>query len=145
MSKVTITENAIRVIREEGENIFPNECCGFLYGKEKNGRLISQAIPVVNAKEGDKRRRFEITPLDYLNAERYALENDLELLGVYHSHPDHPAIASEHDLKVALPHFSYFIVSVLEGNSKEIFSWKLKDEKREFLKEEVFVARRQNA
>lgn len=137
VSKIILSKEVIKVIQEDGENSFPNECCGFLYGKEKEERKINLAIPVLNVKEGDQKRRFEISPLEYMKAEKYALENNLELLGVYHSHPNHPAIASEHDLKVAMPFFSYVIVSVMEGKAEDIFSWKLKEGEREFLQEEV--------
>ena len=118
---------------------FPNECCGFLYGHEKEGRQITLAKEVINSKDGDQRRRFEVSPFDYMKAEQFALENDLQLLGVYHSHPNHPAIASEHDLAVAMPYFSYVIVSVMEGEIADIKSWKLKDDQRVFAEEGVKI------
>ena len=80
------------------------------------------AVPVENSKEGDQRRRFEISPLEYMKAERFAIENQLQLLGVYHSHPDHPAIASQHDLAVAMPYFSYIIISVINKKRADIKS-----------------------
>ncbi|MEL6639038.1 MAG: M67 family metallopeptidase, partial [Bacteroidota bacterium] len=114
-TQIQIEPTPLEVIYEHAREAFPDECCGFLYGDEKNGRRISVAQRVDNAKEGDQRRRFEISPLDYLRAERYALERGLDLLGIYHSHPQHPAIASAHDLEKALPFFSYVIVSVMDG------------------------------
>jgi len=137
--KVTINEKAAEIINQHGEEYFPNECCGFLYGNEKEGRYIELAVPVTNTKEGDQRRRFEISPLEYMKAERFALENDTTLLGVYHSHPQHPAIASVHDLEKAMPYFSYVIISVLDGKVADTKSWKLKEEVREFLEEEVVI------
>ncbi|MBO9635213.1 MAG: M67 family metallopeptidase [Chitinophagaceae bacterium] len=109
---------------------FPDECCGFLFGREDaNGfRAVSDILVVNNAKEGDKRRRFAIAPLDYLKAEQYAEDNQLQLLGVYHSHPNHPAIPSEHDRVAAQPWFSYVIVSVLEGKPDALRSWRLNNE-----------------
>lgn len=107
---------------------FPDECCGFLLGKEKHEeRVIEEIIIVDNAKYGDKRRRFEITAIDYLKAERYADEKNLTLLGVYHSHPNHPSIPSEHDRVVAQPFFSYIIVSVRENEFVSLQSWRLND------------------
>lgn len=136
---ITLSEEAVETINADGISAFPNECCGFLYGTEsENGsREITLAVPVTNSKEGDQRRRFEISPLDYLRAEQFALQNDTSLLGVYHSHPNHPAIASEHDLAVAMPHFSYVIVSVLNGEIAGHKSWRLQDEERVFLEEKV--------
>ncbi len=108
---------------------FPDEVCGFLYGRENEDgtRTIREAKEVINSKEGDKRRRFEISPRDYMQAERYAAEQELDLLGIYHSHPNHPAIPSEHDRVAAQPFFSYVIVSVRDGNIDHTRSWRLND------------------
>lgn len=139
MSEIILSIEAIETIQKEGEKSFPNEACGFLFGFDKDRRYIKRAIPVRNSKEGDQKRRFEISALDYMKAEKYAINNNIELLGIYHSHPNHPAIASEHDLKVAMPFFSYVIVSVLDGIPDEIKSWKLKEEKKEFQEEIVLI------
>lgn len=138
---VKLSEEALEAINADGISAFPNECCGFLYGQElANGeRAITLAAPVTNSKEGDQRRRFEISPLDYLRAEQFALQNDTALLGVYHSHPNHPAIASEHDLAVAMPYFSYVIVSVMNGEIADHKSWRLQDEERAFEEEQVLL------
>ncbi len=111
---------------------FPDECCGFLFGTETpdGDRHLMDILIVDNAKEGDKRRRFEIAPKDYLAAERYADERGLTLLGVYHSHPNHPAIPSEHDRVAAQPYFSYVIVSVLDGRIGRVRSWRLNDDRQ---------------
>ena len=107
---------------------FPEECCGFMFGKEEpDNRIISMVNTVRNSKEGDKRRRFEISPLDYMSAERYAEENELLLLGIYHSHPNHPSIPSEHDRIAAQIYFSYVIISVSEKEFNSIQSWRLND------------------
>ena len=135
MAKV---EEAIKL---HGEEAFPNECCGFLFGNEKNGRVIGLSTKVENSKEGDQRRRFEISPFDYMKAEQFAIKNNTTLLGIYHSHPNHPAIASVHDLAKAMPYFSYVIVSIMEGKYDDIKSWKLKDEKREFYEEQVLISK----
>ena len=107
---------------------FPDECCGFFFGNEiGEERIITNIFTVDNSKEGDKKRRFEIAPKDYLNAERFADENELKLLGVYHSHPNHPAVPSEHDRIAAQPYFSYIIISVKERKIADIRSWQLND------------------
>jgi proteasome lid subunit RPN8/RPN11 len=126
---ITMDIDALRMINTQAIDIFPDECCGFLFGVElDNGeRNISLVSQVNNAKEGDKRRRFEITGKDYMHAERFALENGLTLLGIYHSHPGHPAIPSEHDRVAAQPYFSYIIISVVQGSVDHIRSWRLND------------------
>ncbi len=135
--KLIIQKNASKIMQQHAIEIFPDECCGFLYGSENENRIIELAVPVINAKDGDKKRRFEISPLDYMKAEQYALQNNIGLLGVYHSHPQHPAIASEHDLKQAMPYFSYVILSVIDKKIDDIKSWKLNEENTIFLEEEI--------
>jgi proteasome lid subunit RPN8/RPN11 len=127
---IAIDPVAKKSMIEDALHAFPDECCGFLFGNEdENGdRTVTDILVVNNAKEGDKRRRFEIAPLDYLNAEQYAEENKLLLLGVYHSHPNHPAIPSEHDRVAAQPYFSYIIISVLDQKIGPIRSWRLNDD-----------------
>ncbi len=118
---------------------FPDECCGFLLGRETaNNRVIEEIIIVNNSKEGDKRRRFEITAKDYLKAEQQADEKKLTLLGVYHSHPNHPSIPSEHDRVVAQPFFSYIIVAVKENEFVSLQSWTLNDN-FQFEEEDVLI------
>ena len=113
---------------EDALQSFPNECCGFVFGKEIGEEtIITDLLTVNNSKEGDKRRRFEIAPKDYINAERFADEKELQLLGVYHSHPNHPAIPSEHDRIAAQPFFSYIIISVKPEEIAAIRSWQLND------------------
>jgi len=124
---ILIDSNPLAEIKAEGIRTFPDECCGFLFGHEQadGTRTITKIRGVDNAKSGDKKRRFEISPKDYMRAEKFALENDLLLLGIYHSHPNHPAIPSEHDRVAAQPWFSYVIVSVMQGHVDHIRSWRL--------------------
>jgi proteasome lid subunit RPN8/RPN11 len=113
-----ILEPRIRqLLTDDALNTFPDECCGFLFGREERDgtRLVIDILVVDNSKQGDKTRRFEISPLDYMTAEQHALDHDWSLLGIYHSHPKHPAIPSEHDRIAAQPWFSYVIVSVMEA------------------------------
>jgi len=125
---ISIREEALDIMVADAEGSFPDECCGFVMGSEEgNDRNISRVLVVDNSKEGDRRRRFAIAPSDYILAERKAEEWGLQLLGIYHSHPNHPAIPSEHDRIAAQPFFSYFILSVKEGEFEELRSWQLND------------------
>ncbi len=135
---IILNHNIEKKITAHAEREYPFECCGFFFGEESGDRKITHIREVSNAKAGDKRRRFEISADDYRKAEKFALEHDLVLLGVYHSHPDHPAEPSEHDRSVAMPYFSYIIVSVYDGDKKEIRSWQLNEE-RNFEEERVEV------
>lgn len=135
---LNISEEASKTMIADAIQAFPNECCGFFYGTEsEKERIITIAKPVINNKEGDQRRRFEISPFDYMKAEHFALQSNLQLIGVYHSHPNHPSVASIHDLAKALPYFSYVILSIVEGQFNTIQSWRLKEDVREFREEEI--------
>jgi proteasome lid subunit RPN8/RPN11 len=138
MKELIIEKEADEVMRKDSMDKFPDECCGFFYGEERgNERVITLAKPVVNNQEGDQKRRFEISPFDYMKAESFALQNNITLLGVYHSHPQHPAIASEHDLKFAMPYFSYVIYSVIDGSIEDVKSWVLDENNEQFIEQRV--------
>lgn len=126
---ISIQPLANDIMTEDAIGSFPDECCGFFYGTEdeQGNRNVTHVLVVNNAKEGDKKRRFEISPKDYLKAEQFADENNLQLLGVYHSHPNHPALPSETDRLSAQPYFSYIIISVFEKKIKDIRSWRLNE------------------
>lgn len=123
-----IHPTALQDMQLHAKAAYPNESCGFFFGKDGEVREITLTWPVRNAYEGDKRNRFEIDPEDYLAAEFFALKEGLDLLGIYHSHPDQPARPSAHDLATALPYFSYIIVSVSQDAVWETTSWRLNEE-----------------
>jgi len=121
------------------EDVISNdqECCGFFFGYENAiSRTITHAMVVDNSSSRDKKTYFEISIEDYMNAERFAEAEDLRLLGVYHSHPNHPAIPSECDLEMALPGFSYIIISVIDRKYTKIKSWQL-NQHLQFEEEEI--------
>ncbi|OFW36978.1 MAG: hypothetical protein A3J29_22005 [Acidobacteria bacterium RIFCSPLOWO2_12_FULL_67_14b] len=121
-------------IRAHGRETFPHECCGALVGREG---VVHEAFALANTTEEGPRRRFLVRPDDYRVAEERARETGLDLLGFYHSHPDHPARPSQYDLDHAWPSFSYVIVSVMAGEDKELTSWRLNDDRAAFAEESV--------
>lgn len=121
-------------IRAHGRETFPHECCGALVGREG---VVHEAFALANTTEEGPRRRFLVRPDDYRVAEERARETGLDLLGFYHSHPDHPARPSQYDLDHAWPSFSYVIVSVMAGEDKELTSWRLNDDRTAFAEESV--------
>lgn len=137
--EIRIHSQALQQMHRHAENDYPHECCGFFYGLEDDARLVHIARIADNATESNRRRRFLIDPKDYQQAEKYAVDHDLELLGVYHSHPDHPAEPSEHDRKVAMPWFSYIIISVEGGEVADTRSWRL-NSSRQFEEESVITS-----
>ena len=127
MKELHFTDTVLEAITQHARQDYPNECCGFLLGTEGELRSFTDYIIVDNSKEGDQRKRFEISGKDYMKAEREAALRGLDLLGIYHSHPDHPAIPSRHDHKQAVPFFSYVILSVRKGQLSKYTSWQLND------------------
>jgi len=121
-------------IRSHGAETYPNECCGALIGRDG---VVSATYALPNTTEEGPRRRFLVRPSDYREAEQRAAQADGELLGFYHSHPDHPARPSQYDLDHAWPFFSYVIVSVRAGVSEDMTSWRLREDRSAFDPEEL--------
>ena len=119
-------------IRRHGEETFPHECCGALVG---SGDRVTAVVPLPNTTEEGPRRRFLVRPTDYRMAEQRASALGGGLLGFYHSHPDHPAVPSQFDLDHAWPNLSYPIISVREGRSADIRSWRLAGDRSAFHEE----------
>ena len=104
------------------------ESCGFLLGHEEGTeRTVTGLVPATNAAK-DRERQFMIAAPEYLQAEATASRKGLQLLGVYHSHPDHPARPSERDRVAAQPYFSYVIVSLMRQRFNDVRSWRLNQE-----------------
>jgi proteasome lid subunit RPN8/RPN11 len=116
-------------IRRHGEETYPHECCGAMVGHDGRVRAV---VPLPNTTEEGPRRRFLVRPSDYRLAERRAGELGGELLGFYHSHPDHPARPSQYDLDHAWPTFAYVIVSVTSGKAADTTVWYLKEDRTSF-------------
>ena len=125
---LTITSGVDTAIRIHGQETYPHECCGALVGR---GR-VTATVPLPNTTEEGPRRRFLVRPSDYRMAESRATELGGELLGFYHSHPDHPARPSQYDLDHAWPTFAYVIVAVAAGRAGDMTVWWLKDDRSSF-------------
>jgi proteasome lid subunit RPN8/RPN11 len=131
---LALEQGVDEAIRQHGADTYPNECCGALIGRD--GRVTTTfALP--NTTEEGPRRRFLVRPTDYRDAEQAAAAEGLDLLGFYHSHPDHPARPSQYDLDHAWPSFSYVIVSVMSGQVADLRSWKLKEDRSAFDEEPI--------
>ena len=123
-------------IRRHGREAYPAECCGALVGR---GRLVTEAVALPNGAAELQHRRFRIGPRDYQAAERRASDQGAELLGFYHSHPDHPARPSGYDLDHAWPVFAYVIVAVAGGAPGALTSWRLREDRSAFDEEPITV------
>lgn len=123
-------------IRAHGRETYPHECCGALLG---TAGIVTATVALPNTTEEGPRRRFLVRPSDYRAAEQAAADEGLELLGFYHSHPDHPARPSQYDLDHAWPSFSYVILSVMAGEARDLRSWVLLDDRSAFEEERLDV------
>jgi proteasome lid subunit RPN8/RPN11 len=142
---LSVSSDSAEGIRRHGAETFPHECCGALLGRdadEQNGRPRRQVLalfPLVNRRDDSPRNRFAVTAEDVLDAEKAARKAGLEVIGWYHSHPDHPARPSQFDREHAWPWYSYIIVSVMGGQPAEMTSWRLQDDRTEYSQEQVEV------
>ena len=127
--RIAISARVDEAIRRHGEETYPHECCGALVGR---GDAVTDIVALPNTTEEGPRRRCLVRPSDYRLAEQRATELGGELLGFYHSHPDHPAKPSQYDLDHAWPTFAYVIVSVASGKSELMTVWFLKDDRSIF-------------
>jgi proteasome lid subunit RPN8/RPN11 len=130
-------------IAAHGERDYPHECCGLLLGAFSPGSLktIAAVYPISNAREeAAKRNRFLITPEEFREGEQYAEKNGLDIVGFYHSHPDHPAVPSGYDLEHAWPLYSYIVVAVRAGVAGELRSWEMEPDRSKFTEEEISMS-----
>ena len=139
---IQLGENHRDEIAAHGERDYPYECCGLLLGNFLEGgvKAISEVYPISNAREEQaKRNRFLIRPEELRQGERYAAARALEVVGFYHSHPDHPAVPSQYDLEHAWPVYSYVVVSVGAGVAGDLRSWEMEQDRSHFVAEEILL------
>jgi len=141
-------------IRRHGAETFPHECCGALLGRDSAAaekvsaqgetpaeltREVLQLFPLVNRRDDSPRNRFAITADDVRDAEKAARQHGQEVIGWYHSHPDHPARPSDFDREHAWPWYSYVIVSVMAGKPADMTSWRLNDDRQNYSPEDIEI------
>jgi proteasome lid subunit RPN8/RPN11 len=143
-------------IRKHGAGTYPHECCGALLGRDADAaatsssepdpsplpREILELFPLVNRRDDSPRNRFSVTSEDVLAAEKAARALGVDVVGWYHSHPDHPAEPSQYDRDHAWPWYSYIIVSVANGEPQRMTSWRLTDDRAGFTPEDLEIRQR---
>ena len=113
---IRIDRGAWDAMVSHAESLFPNECCGAMLGEvDGDSKWVRIAVPIQNAFTGSKAARYELRPEDLLAAEREARKNGMDLIGIFHSHPDCDAYFSETDLKNSCPWYSFVVLSVKAG------------------------------
>ena len=138
MTELILNSDTSKRMQKHALTTFPEECCGFMFGSFKDDKVMVDSVKVVKNNHPDFRsRRFLISPQDYMNAEKYADENSLALVGVYHSHPNHPALPSETDRLAAMPGFTYIIYSIMDGELADVGAWELEEDRSKFSAVEI--------
>ena len=129
-------------VRRHGEQTYPHECCGVLLGRiNGDGRVITSAVACGNTRTDSPRNRYHIDPRELVRIQREGRQRDEDILGFYHSHPDHPAHWSSTDLADA--HWfgcSYMITSVRQGKAESTHSFLLDgtgEEDKHFVNETI--------
>jgi len=137
---LNLTAELKKNIKTSGEASYPNECCGIILGEinEDGSKNAKRTENINNSSENNEQyHRFLITPEDMFKAEKIARAAKLEIIGFYHSHPDHPSMPSGYDKDHALPFYSYVIISVDNGKAQVLTSWELTADRENFEQEEI--------
>ncbi len=154
--RLRISEAQLDSIRQHGARDYPCECCGMLLGRadgetkevrevvplknlRHDARRAQELLPLDDPGRETERNRFLIDPLEQLRVEKGARARGLDVLGYYHSHPDHPARPSGYDRDHAWPWYSYVIVSVEQGSARDLTSWTLAEDRGAFAPETLDV------
>ena len=139
--KLEIASDLFDQIHTHGEQAYPGEGAGFLLGNANTDlRVVTALVTLPNAREESARHnRYLLTPQDMLGSEKEADKLGLDVIGVFHSHPDHPNQPSEFDRDWAMPWFSYIITSVNNGQAVASRSWRLTDDRLAFLEEIIQI------
>lgn len=133
--------NTLETLCSYAKAEYPTECCGILLGLRKNGqRLVYNVIPTENTVAEKKNKvHFLIDPIAVLRAELSAERQQLEIVGFYHSHPDHDAVASYEDITYMITGYSYPIISVKNGSSVDVKCFQKALQTDTDAKEEIWV------
>lgn len=140
MSRLVLCDRHLEAVKRHAAASYPEECCGFLLGRSSGPEravLVDGVLPAPNERSESRGNRFLIGPETVLAAQREARGRHLEVVGYYHSHPDHPAEPSTFDREHAWPGLSYLIVPVRAGRAGQVRSYRLADDRSRFEEEPV--------
>lgn len=131
----------LHLIEKHGERSYPDEGAGVLLGHSSDGCIkVEEILPVTNTFESSqRRRRYQIDARAMMQAEMVAEDRHMEVVGIFHSHPDHPAQPSAYDLEHSLPWFSYIISSIEAGEAKTSKAWRLLEDRSRFEEIEIMI------
>ncbi|MFN2149585.1 MAG: Mov34/MPN/PAD-1 family protein [Anaerolineales bacterium] len=138
---IKLKPDVLRQIHAHGESNYPLEGAGLLIGHSAGtDREVIRLHPLANRFEADQRHyRYRLDPLELMQAEDEVDALGLEIVGIFHSHPDHPAEPSDYDLEWSLPYYSYIITSIAGGQAVESRSWRLVEDRGRFKEEAIWI------
>jgi proteasome lid subunit RPN8/RPN11 len=137
---LVLEQRHVTAMCRHGEAEYPRESCGLIGGVHDGDRRVVQGLePLRNTRTDSARTRYLIDPEAYRRAEARLAQDDLEVIGVYHSHPDHPAVPSPFDREHAWPRLSYVIVAVAQSRAADVKSWVLADDRTAFTEEPMTI------
>jgi proteasome lid subunit RPN8/RPN11 len=135
-----IPEKVLREIYDHTEASYPNECCGLMVGTiSGDTRTVHTFRKCRNLNTERARDRYEMDPMDMLRTQREFENSPLDIVGIYHSHPDHPSRPSQTDTDRAWPDYSYIIISVRSGTVASVNTWVLNESERMFHEEPLVI------
>ncbi|HEX7181219.1 MAG TPA: M67 family metallopeptidase [Thermoanaerobaculia bacterium] len=138
MNRLVISPRHLQTIGRHASASYPDECCGFLIGRaSEDTTVVERVLSVGNERQDSRHNRYLINPETVLAAHKEARALGLDVVGYYHSHPDHPAVPSEFDREHAWPWVSYLIVSVQAGKVVAARSWRLAEDRESFDEEVI--------
>ncbi|OFX17390.1 hypothetical protein A3K71_04025 [archaeon RBG_16_50_20] len=129
---VLIRNSDLQFIMSHAKSTYPEECCGFLLGLDSVVRTVERIVSVQNVNQDSRRNRYNIDPKDLIRADEEARRSNMSLIGIYHSHPDTPAQPSQFDLEHAWPWYTYLLLSVQNGQPKDVAAWNLSEDRSAF-------------
>ena len=129
---VLIRNSDLQFIMSHAKSTYPEECCGFLLGLDSVVRTVERIVSVQNVNQDSRRNRYNIDPKDLIRADEEARRSNMSLIGIYHSHPDAPAQPSQFDLAHAWPWYTYLLLSVQNGQPKDVAAWNLSEDRSAF-------------
>lgn len=129
----------MEAIEAHAAETYPEECCGFLLGPSADPRTIADLRRATNVVDANRERRYVIDPREILAVEKAMKGTGQEILGFYHSHPNHPAEPSEFDRSHAWPWYTYVILSILDRHPADLRAWSLDSETSTFHPEPLTI------
>lgn len=136
---VIVGKNELQFILNHAISTYPEECCGFLLGLDSGFRRIDRILPAQNSNQGSRENRYSIDPKELIHTDEEARRLRLELIGMYHSHPDAPAQPSSLDLEHAWPWYTYLVLSVPKGEPRDVAAWSLSEDRSRFNRDDLKI------